>query len=208
MIKRSLVTLSLLTLLVPAGCKSEEKTDATAPASNAAAQPASTSDMSTQSTAGAKAKPQVEKLKGQDVDGDGFKMTVPTGWVKEDKPEKAGQFAGVLAYSSDANENSAGYTEVRKATFPYVSPEADHKAVWEAIQAAAKADYDSVATFGEDYESKDGFSYSAPYKGKKMDAYVYFERKGDTVYYVDAGGDLSKLSEKDAWSIIESFEAK
>jgi hypothetical protein len=204
MTKRALVTLSLLTLLVPAGCKSSE--NAEAPASNAAAQSATTSDMSTQ--AGTKAKPQVEKLKGQDIDGGTFTMTVPNGWVKAENPDQAGQFTGVLAYSSDASDTIGGYADVLKATFPYTSPEADKKAVWESVQASTKAAFNSDATFGEDYESNDGFSYSAANNGKKMDAYVYFERKGDTVYYVDAGGDLSKITEKDAWSIIESFEAK
>lgn len=203
MTKRSLVTLGLLVLLLPVGCKSSDKTEATA---SPAAEAAQAAGMSPQT--GAKPKPKVEKLKGQDIDGGSFTMTVPAGWVKVDMPEKAGLFTGVLAYSSDNSEVTSGYADVMMATFPYTSPEADQKAVWEAVQASTKAAFNADATFGDNYESNDGFSYTAPNNGKKMDAYVYFERKGDTVFYVDAGGDLSKITEKDAWSIIESFETK
>ena len=208
MTKRSLVILSVLALLVPAACKSGEKTDATAPASNAAAaaKPGSTSDMGTQATAASKPKPKGEKLVGQKVEGGTFSMTVPTGWKKSETPAKAGAFEGVFAYET---EKDGAYAEVFKATFPFSSVDEDRKAVWASVQEAVKNDWSSDAVFGENYESNDGFSYNATYKGKKMADYVYFARKGDTVYYVDAGGDTTvATTEKDSWSIIESFEVR
>ncbi|MBC7541996.1 MAG: hypothetical protein H7338_04625 [Candidatus Sericytochromatia bacterium] len=202
MSKRSLVILSLLALMVPAACKSSESTGS--------ASDTKTTTTTTTTTTASKPKPTgVVKLTGQKIDGGTFSMTVPNGWVKQSEPPaKAASFDGVFMYSSDKTENAAAYAEVRKGKFDFVSADEDRKAVWAAIQAATKADYGTDAEFGQNYESNDGFTYSASYKGKKQDGFVYFNRKGDTVYYVDAGGDLSRTSEKDTWSIIESFETK
>ncbi|MBC7545326.1 MAG: hypothetical protein H7338_21585 [Candidatus Sericytochromatia bacterium] len=212
--RRTLIILGLLaTLPLTAGKSScststtglDGKTTTTTTTTNTG----SDATASVANAAATKVKPTAAKQTGQIVTGAGFTLAVPANWKVFETPAKAGQFTGLVGYGIEASAAANSGVNVMKGTIPYVNTDTDRRLVWDAVAASNKADYGAEGEFGANYESNDGFYYTAKDKtGNEFQGFTTFIRKGENLYFIDVYGGTKTMNEEEAYGIIGSFELK
>ncbi|MBC7545084.1 MAG: hypothetical protein H7338_20350 [Candidatus Sericytochromatia bacterium] len=149
-----------------------------------------------------KSKPTSVKQVGQTWDTESYSVTTPGNWIERDKPASDDVFTGLTSYGLSNKTYTGGVADISRGKFTFVSEEDDLNAAWKSI----KKEWSNKVTYGATYVDNSGFTFTARFNGVSYDGYVAIIRRNSAVYFMEAYGDTKRLSETQAWSVINSFK--